>query len=204
MRTTTLQSYTAQRRWMERTAKQARDLTTVKRYGDRVLLADGYMLTFIPYGALPETLLASETEARHWGTETPTRTTPESVLDALAESVPVYMTTTLHRLAGPKSLCHLLVNADGEPMASLDADKVALVVSDVEADDLHYRMQPTQHCVSIWQGDGDDALLLGAIMPLADTRRDHWYLTQRLIGLPTPATPAAPATPAKELTTEQP
>lgn len=186
-------TYTAYRRWMTHAPKRG-DITTVKRYGDRVLLCDGRMLTYIPYGALPETLLASETESRQWGTETPTRYDPATVLASLADSAPIYMTNTLHRLAGPKSLCHLLVTADGAPAASVDADQMALIVSDVETPDLRYRVN-ADHCVSVWRGDGEDALLLGALMSMRDVTHDHWYLAQRIIGLPAPTPPPTPETP---------
>lgn len=178
-------TYTAYRRWMTHALKHG-DIAIIKRYANRVLLCDGRMLTYIPYGALPETLLASETEARSWGTETATRYDPATVLASLIGSAPIYMTNVLHRLAGPKSLSHLLVDAEGAPAASVDADSMALIVSDVEAPDLRYRVT-NDHCVSVWRGEGDDALLMGALMSLRQTTPDdHWYLSQRIIGRPQP------------------
>lgn len=178
MRTTkTTTTYSAQRRWMERAR-----YTCVKRYGDRVLLSDGGMLTFIPYGALPETLLTSESEARTWGSETPSRGDPDVVMAGLEHDSEVAMTRQLDCLNNVANTYHLLTDADGNPVASISADLVALALSDPFDTDMTWRAHASPEdkgrggcIVSVWRGD----LLIGVFVSLFDMQAQTAFIVRR-------------------------
>ena len=170
-------TYTAQRRWMERAR-----YTCVKRYGARVLLSDGAMLTFIPYGALPETLLASESEARTWRTETLSRGDPDTVLAGLEHDPEIAMTRQLDCLNSVTDTYHLLTDADGNPVASVARDLVALALPDPFDSDVTWRAHASPEAagrggttVSAWRGD----LLVGVFMSLFDTQAQTAFIVRR-------------------------